>query len=320
MLAHGADTFAEEIAAVGSRHEPSRPDPADDVTPAAEWPDTSSCDAVVIGSGAGGAFAARALARAGLRHRDRRGGRALDRRADPQLAPARPLRRHLPRRRHDDGLRQPGDRAAAGPGGRRHDRDQLGHLLPAPDRGRDRLAPSSMGSPWPISSCSARESPTSKRRSASPRHRWRCWAATENSRSRERRRSDWQSAPLRRNAPGCRGACQCAIGCPNNAKGGVHLNALPQACEAGARIVTGLSVKRVLTERGRATGVEAPRADGRVRISAPKVIVAAGAIGTPPLLRRSGLGDHPQMGRSLSIHPAPGSPPPSRTRSCPGAA
>ncbi len=37
---------------------------------------------------------------------------------------------------------------------------------------------------------------------------------------------DWKAAPLRRNAPGCRGACQCAIGCPNNAKGGVHLNAL----------------------------------------------------------------------------------------------
>src|SRR5262249_4541654 len=34
---------------------------------------------------------------------------------------------------------------------------------------------------------------------------------------------DWPSAPLRRNATGCRGACQCAIGCPNNAKGGVHL-------------------------------------------------------------------------------------------------
>ncbi len=27
MLAHGADSFEEEIAAVGSRHEPSRPDP-----------------------------------------------------------------------------------------------------------------------------------------------------------------------------------------------------------------------------------------------------------------------------------------------------
>ena len=118
---------------------------------------------------------------------------------------------------------------------------------------------------------------------------------------------DWQSAPLRRNAPGCRGACQCAIGCPNNAKGGVHLNALPQACEAGARIVSGLHVKRVLSEAGRATGVTARRADGsEVRISAPLVVVAAGAIPTPPLLRRSGLGRHPRLGRNLSIHPATG--------------
>ena len=117
----------------------------------------------------------------------------------------------------------------------------------------------------------------------------------------------WRAAPLRRNAPGCRGACQCAIGCPNNAKGGVHLNALPQACAAGARIVSGLSVRRVLVEGGRATGVEAIRAGGgRVRISAPLVIVAAGTIGTPPLLRRSGLGGHPRLGRGLSIHPATG--------------
>jgi choline dehydrogenase-like flavoprotein len=118
---------------------------------------------------------------------------------------------------------------------------------------------------------------------------------------------DWQAAPLRRNAPGCRGACQCAIGCPNNAKGGVHLNALPQAGEAGTRIVSGLSVTRVAVERGRASGVEARRADGtEVRIWAPMVIVAAGAIGTPPLLRRSGLGGHRRVGRGLSIHPATG--------------
>jgi choline dehydrogenase-like flavoprotein len=118
---------------------------------------------------------------------------------------------------------------------------------------------------------------------------------------------DWQSAPLRRNAPGCRGSCQCAIGCPNNAKGGVHLNALPQACDAGARIVSGLRVQRVLSEAGRAVGVLARRADGgEVRISAPLVVVAAGAIPTPPLLRRSGLGRHPRLGRNLSIHPATG--------------
>jgi choline dehydrogenase-like flavoprotein len=117
----------------------------------------------------------------------------------------------------------------------------------------------------------------------------------------------WQGAPLRRNAPGCRGACQCAIGCPNNAKGGVHLNALPQACEAGARIVSGLHARRVTIEDGRAAGVEARRRDGsEVRISAPIVVVAAGAIPTPPLLRRSGIGRHPRLGRNLSIHPATG--------------
>src|SRR5262249_20283082 len=80
----------------------------------------------------------------------------------------------------------------------------------------------------------------------------------------------WQAAPLRRNAPGCRGACQCAIGCPNNAKGGVHLNALPQACEAGARIVSELHVRRLTVADGCATGIEGRSSDGRrIRIAAP---------------------------------------------------
>ena len=115
----------------------------------------------------------------------------------------------------------------------------------------------------------------------------------------------WESGPLMRNAPGCQGACQCAIGCPNNAKGGVHLNALPAACALGATIATRLRVSKVLTEDGRASGVKARRPDGRaVELRAPRVIVAAGALETPPLLRRSGLGRHPRLGRGLSIHPA----------------
>jgi choline dehydrogenase-like flavoprotein len=44
----------------------------------------------------------------------------------------------------------------------------------------------------------------------------------------------------------------------------------------------------------------------RVRLRAPAVVVACGAIETPPLLRRSGLGRHPRLGRGLSIHPALG--------------
>ncbi len=116
-----------------------------------------------------------------------------------------------------------------------------------------------------------------------------------------------RSGPLRRNAPGCRGSCQCAIGCPNNAKSGVHLNALPQACEAGARIAAGVRAERVLVERGRAVGVRCRLGDGaRLELWAPRVVVACGAAETPALLRRSGLGSHPRLGRGLSIHPALG--------------
>src|SRR4051795_11407762 len=43
MLAHGADTYAAEIAAVGSRHQPARPDPAMGVVPGAEGARGTHC-------------------------------------------------------------------------------------------------------------------------------------------------------------------------------------------------------------------------------------------------------------------------------------
>jgi choline dehydrogenase-like flavoprotein len=47
------------------------------------------------------------------------------------------------------------------------------------------------------------------------------------------------------------------------------------------------------------------RPDGsELEILAPLVVVAAGALQTPQLLRRSGLGGHPRTGRNLSVHPA----------------
>jgi choline dehydrogenase-like flavoprotein len=115
----------------------------------------------------------------------------------------------------------------------------------------------------------------------------------------------WEAQPLQRNAPGCAGSCQCAVGCPRNAKNGVHLNALPDACAAGARIVTEARVERVIVTRGRAEGVLVRRPGGSAFVlRASLVIVAAGATETPPLLRRSGLGRHPGLGRGLAVHPA----------------
>ena len=306
LLAHGADTFAAEIAAVGSRHQPSRPDPQMAIVPAAEWPHASSCDAVVIGSGAGGAFAARALARAGL---DTVIVEEGERWTVERIRNSHPLDRFA-------GIYRDGGTTMA-----------LGNPPIALPLGR------AVGGTTVINSGTCFRPPVPV---ATSWHREHGFALADLELLGPRIADveatigvasapmevlgrngelalegaaalDWRSAPLRRNAPGCRGACQCAIGCPNNAKGGVHLNALPQACEAGARIVTGIQVQRVLSEAGRASGVLARRADGsEVRISAPLIIVAAGSIPTPPLLRRSGLGRHPRLGRNLSIHPATG--------------
>jgi choline dehydrogenase-like flavoprotein len=118
--------------------------------------------------------------------------------------------------------------------------------------------------------------------------------------------------PILRNIRGCRGCGQCAFGCPSDAKQAMHLTYLPRACAAGARLYARCRVERVHLEHGRAAGVEAallaPDSDEvrrRLRVRAPRVVVAAGAIHTPGLLARSGV-RHPLLGRNLRVHPAVG--------------
>jgi choline dehydrogenase-like flavoprotein len=306
LLAHGTDAYADEIAAVGSRQPPSRPDPVLNLTPAVEWPTTTDCDAIVIGSGAGGAFAARALARAGL---DTVIVEEGERWTVDRIRSSHPLDRFTSIYRDAGTTMALGNPPIALPLGR-----AIGGTTVI-NSGTCFAPPAAVATAWHERHGLALANPELLGpRVAEAEATIGVAPASMDVLGRNGELAlegaaalDWQSAPLRRNATGCRGACQCAIGCPNNAKGGVHLNALPQACEAGAQIVSGLRVHRVLSENGRATGVLAHRADGvEVRISAPLVVVAGGAIPTPPLLRRSGLGRHPRLGRNLSIHPATG--------------
>jgi len=119
-------------------------------------------------------------------------------------------------------------------------------------------------------------------------------------------RLGWSHGYLRRNARGCVGSGVCAFGCPTSAKQHTGITYIPRAERAGARIVTGASVGRVLVQGGRADGVQARMLSGAsVEVKAPIVIVAAGTIHTPLLLARSGLGGRSgQLGRNLSLHPA----------------
>lgn len=85
---------------------------------------------------------------------------------------------------------------------------------------------------------------------------------------------------------------------------------LQDAADAGARFVVGCRADTIITAQGRAAGVRATAtgADGRrtsVEVHAPQVVCAAGALETPALLLRSGIGG-PAAGHYLRLHPATG--------------
>jgi choline dehydrogenase-like flavoprotein len=116
--------------------------------------------------------------------------------------------------------------------------------------------------------------------------------------------------PIHRNAGDCVQCSSCPFGCEIDAKRGMHVSYLPRAVAAGARVRAGVEARRILVEDGRAAGVEcsvAASGNGRRRrftVRARRAVIAAGgALGTPELLQRSGLGG-PQVGRNLHIHPA----------------
>jgi choline dehydrogenase-like flavoprotein len=304
LLANGADTYAPELLIRAQEHDVARPDAALTIVASTESPSVLTADAVIVGSGAGGAMAARTLARAGLDVVILEEGRRWT--AD-EFRTTHPIERYAGLYRGAGATIALGRPSVVLPIGRavggttvvnsgtcfrpptavqQRWRDDFGLGLADPDRLAHRLDEVERTlrvAPVPLEIMGRNG-------------RLLLDAAGE---------LGWRAAPIPRNAPGCEGCCQCAIGCPRNAKFGVHLNALPQACAAGARIVSHSCVERVLHRDGRARGVRARRPDGTaIDVLADTVIVAAGATETPGLLRRSGIGAHPRLGRNLALHPA----------------
>jgi long-chain-alcohol oxidase len=96
----------------------------------------------------------------------------------------------------------------------------------------------------------------------------------------------------------------CGLGCRVGAKQSVVKTWLADAHSTGTRLIVRTRVQRVRVQGGVARGIDARTADGhRVTVNARAVIAACGAIHTPALLRRSGLGNQ-NIGKHLKLHPA----------------
>jgi choline dehydrogenase-like flavoprotein len=113
----------------------------------------------------------------------------------------------------------------------------------------------------------------------------------------------WSGSPTPRNVIGCANLGLCNLGCPSGAKQSTLLTYVPRAEHDGAQVLAHTRAERVRVEDGRVRGVDAVTAGagGRaesVRIEAPVVCLAAGVLGTPVLLQRSGVA----AGEGLQVH------------------
>jgi choline dehydrogenase-like flavoprotein len=86
----------------------------------------------------------------------------------------------------------------------------------------------------------------------------------------------------------CRNCGNCQLGCIYGAKW-TSLQHLGKARKAGAKLLTSTPVQEVLHTNGEITGVRTANTQGFSEITTQTVILAAGGLGTPAILQKSGI-------------------------------
>jgi choline dehydrogenase-like flavoprotein len=118
--------------------------------------------------------------------------------------------------------------------------------------------------------------------------------------------------PAKRNIKDCSLSGFCFSGCKSNRKQSMLVTYLPWACNHGAEIYSDTRVSKILTENGSAAGVLAEVVDpatGQVKtnvsVKAPIVVLAAGPIYSPIILQQSGIANSSgQVGKNFACHPS----------------
>jgi choline dehydrogenase-like flavoprotein len=117
----------------------------------------------------------------------------------------------------------------------------------------------------------------------------------------------------RRNVLGCMKSGYCGMGCPIDAKQSMLITYLPDAVARGARVVSRCRVDRLQVAAGAVRRAECTILGGdgynpsgrAITVEARRFVLAAGGIGSPSILIRSGLGGG-LVGRRTFIHPVAG--------------
>ncbi|GAA0687776.1 GMC family oxidoreductase [Marinobacterium maritimum] len=124
-------------------------------------------------------------------------------------------------------------------------------------------------------------------------------------------RLGYKAGVFNSNRKNCIGSGYCFQGCAYDAKQGTNLTYLPKASELGARIYTDVRVDRIERLSGkqyRVHGTVVARGSRKARhpveIDCERIIMAAGTVHTPAILKRSGFDKGlPQLGKNISLQP-----------------
>jgi choline dehydrogenase-like flavoprotein len=105
-----------------------------------------------------------------------------------------------------------------------------------------------------------------------------------------------------RNVRGCGDCGRCGFGCRRGAKQSTLRTYLVDACRDGAQVLEGCAARRIEVRDGRVEAVTVRTDGGEFTVRAPLVALAAGAIGSPAILLRSGIAID-RAGQTLYLHP-----------------
>ncbi|MGD0279594.1 MAG: GMC family oxidoreductase [Smithella sp.] len=123
-------------------------------------------------------------------------------------------------------------------------------------------------------------------------------------------RLGYSCGPLKHNTVDCDGQGVCTQGCSKDAKQSTNISYIPRALNAAAQLFTGFEVREILSRGERVIGVRASGVDRNgqavyLTCHARAVILAAGAFGSPALIRKNKLvRGNRWVSRNLTIHPA----------------
>lgn len=124
----------------------------------------------------------------------------------------------------------------------------------------------------------------------------------------------WSVETTRRNVYACLQTGACGLGCPVNAKRSMLVTLIPDAVDAGARLLFRCRVDRLESAGGEIRAAHGTLLDAggyaptgkRATLRAKRFVLAGGAINTPAVLLRSGLDSGGIVGTRTFLHPVIG--------------